>query len=157
MSDWQRQMDEMLRTWTQLQREMWAGWTKTVSSAGARPTEAWEQAMTAWNDAVRRSVTAPMEWAQLWAENMKASSRSGQDMSAWSEQMLSMTKAWTETQNKFWESWLEIVRNATPDAMKGLDTAAQQAFKTWQETVQKAMEAQQEFVRTWTSNIQEKK
>jgi hypothetical protein len=153
MTDWRRQSEEMMRTWTQMQREMWDGWTKAITkTTSTSPTQAWEQAMGAWQDAIQRTMTAQIEWAQLWADSMRTGMTMSREMNAWSEQMFNTMKAWTESQSKLWEGWMEMARSAAPDGiMKTFDENAQRAFKTWQDSVQKAIDAQQEFMRSWTA------
>ncbi len=152
--DWTKQAEEMLKTWTTSQQSMWDSWLKTIQGVGTtQTTETWEKSIETWKDSVQRALEAQNSWTKFWAESVVASSGSNKQTSDWSNQMVEMTKKWTDTQAQLWNSWFETIKKADPSAMAQNWNAEemQKIVGSWQEAAQKAMEAQMEWTRMLTS------
>lgn len=68
----------------------------------------------------------------------------------WNKQMEEMMNAWTETQRRMWENWLETMKQAARDmpsqaGAPGADYKAQ--LEAWEKSVHQALEAQSEWAR----------
>lgn len=152
--DWTKQAEDMLKTWTTSQQSMWDSWLKTIQSVGTTQTnETWEKSIETWKDSVQRALEAQNSWTKFWAESVVASSGSNKQASDWSNQMVEMTKKWTDTQAQLWNSWFETIKKADPSAMSQTwnTEEMQKIVESWQEAAQKAMEAQMEWTRMLTS------
>jgi hypothetical protein len=161
--DWQKQANEMIKTWTGTQQKVWETWVSSMQLMNT-PTspEAWQKTVETWRGTVKQALESQVELTRLWAEGVAASAVSMPTpaipgMAAvpgatagtveWTRQMLEMTRAWTETQVRFSETWFDLLKKAEPGAlMQTWDVGqAQKIMTTWQDAAQKAVEAQNEF------------
>lgn len=163
--DWQKQANEMIRTWTGTQQKVWETWTSSMQlMATPQSPEAWQRTVETWRGTVKQALESQVELTRLWAEGVAASAvnmpstpsvpgvpampaGSSAAMVEWTRQMLEMTRAWTETQVRFSENWFELLKKAEPGALSQSWDAnqAQRIMATWQDAAQKAVEAQNEF------------
>lgn len=153
MADWMKQAEDLMKTWTKAQQDVWETWKASMPTVGAaQATESWEKAVGFWKEALDRSHKAQTEWAQLWADSIKAQKGAPKELAAMTDQVLGTLKSWNESQAKFWESMLDTMQQATPEALRErMDEGSRVAFQTWQDAVKKAMEAQQELVAMWSN------
>jgi hypothetical protein len=152
MTDWTKQAEETMRTWTKAHQQLWESWKSAMPQAGATQAgEAWEKVVDYWKEAIDKSLGAQAEWADLWASSVRSQAGAPKELGAWTEQMASTMKTWTESQSQLWQDMLDSFKQATPEALAlRLDESAQAAFKTWQDAIQKAVEAQRELTKHWT-------
>jgi hypothetical protein len=69
----------------------------------------------------------------------------------WTKQAEETVKAWTDTQQKMWDSWLEMLgTNPVPAQANEL---WQKTMATWQEAVKNTLEAQTKWTETWAENL----
>ncbi len=151
--DWNKQAEEMLKTWTTSQQKMWDSWFKTMQTIGtSQAGDTWEKSIDTWKDSVKQALDAQTRWTQFWVESMTSGSGVGKPAAEWSTQMLEMTKRWSETQNQLWDNWFDTMKKSDPTAMaKNWNTdELQKIVQVWQETAQKTMEAQMEWTRMMT-------
>lgn len=160
--DWQKQANDMLKTWTGSQQKVWETWVSSMQLAATpQSPEAWQRTVETWRGTVRQALESQVELTRLWAESVAASSVSmpstpamggvspTTSMVEWSRQMLEMTRSWTETQVRFSENWFDLLKRAEPAslAQSWNPAQAQKILASWQEASQKAVEAQAEFGR----------
>jgi hypothetical protein len=163
--DWQKQANEMIKTWTGTQQKVWETWVSSMQlMASPQSPEAWQRTVETWRGTVKQALESQVELTRLWAEGVAASAVSMPSapsvpgmpamggaptaaMVEWTRQMLEMTRSWTETQVRFSENWFELLKKAEPGSMAQSWNAdqAQKIMATWQEAAQKAVEAQNEF------------
>jgi hypothetical protein len=168
--DWNKQANEMIKTWTGTQQKVYESWLTSMQlMAAPQSPEAWQKTVETWRGTVKQALEAQVELTRLWAESVSAaavnmptmpnmpgmpnmlgmSSMPGVPTSVveWTRQMLEMTRTWTETQMRFSENWFDTLKKADPGMLvQSWDmTQAQQIMNTWQEAAQKAVEAQSEF------------
>ena len=153
MTDWNKQADEVMKTWTKAQQDLWDTWRRSMPLAGAaQADENWNKAVTFWKEAVDRSLNTQMEWTKMWVDSIKAQKTMPKEMEAWTDQMLATMQTWNESQATFWENMLESVQKMTPERLRQqVEEGAQQAFQSWQDAMQRAISAQQEFAAFWMS------
>ena len=158
MADWMKQAEDLMKTWTKAQQDVWETWKSSIPTVGgAQASEAWDKAVGFWKEALDRSHKAQMEWANLWADSIKAQKGAPKELAAMTDQLLATMKTWNESQAKFWEGMLDSMQQATPDALKQrMDEGSQAAFKAWQEAVKRTMEAQQELMSLWSGKGEHK-
>lgn len=152
--DWNKQAEEMLKTWTSSQQKMWDSWIKTMQSLGTTQAgDTWEKSIETWRDSVKRALEAQTTWTQFWADSVNSGPGATKQAADWSKQMLDMTRRWTETQTQLWDSWFETMKKTDPSTMaQNWNTEeVQKIVQTWQEAAQKAMEAQMEWTKMWAS------
>lgn len=162
--DWQKQANDMIKTWTGTQQKVWETWVSSMQlMATPQSPEAWQRTVETWRGTVRQALESQVELTRLWAEGVGASAVSMPSaptipgvpampgatagMVEWTRQMLEMTRTWTETQVRFSETWFDLLKKAEPGMMaQSWDAAqAQKIMATWQDAAQKAVEAQTEF------------
>lgn len=156
--DWQKQANEMMKTWTGTQQKVWETWASSMQLATTpQSPETWQRMVDTWRGTVKQALESQVELTRLWAENVASSAVSMPNTAAmpgatgstveWTRQMLEMTRTWTETQVRFSENWFDLLKRSEPGALaQGWDMGqAQRIMSTWQEAAQKAVEAQNEF------------
>lgn len=159
--DWQKQANDMIKTWTSTQQKVWETWVSSVQLAAApQSPEAWQKTVETWRGTVKQALESQVELTRLWAESVAAASVNMPNTPAvpgmpgitggtveWTRQMLEMTRAWTETQVRFSENWFDLLKKAEPNVIaQTWDMGqAQKIMAGWQDAAQKAVEAQSEF------------
>ncbi len=159
--DWQKQANEMIKTWTTTQQKVWETWVSSMQlMATPQSPEAWQKTVETWRGTVKQALESQTELTRLWAEGVAASAVNVPNMPGvpmaiapttamveWSRQMLEMTRTWTDSQVRFSETWFDLLKKAEPGTMAQVwDMGqAQKIMATWQDAAQKAVEAQTEF------------
>ncbi len=150
-----KQAEVILTTWTQAQEKMWNGWFIAMQMQGfgnSQPTEVWEKTVETWEDSVKKTLDAQVEWTRLWAESFSTVSGMPNEMVEWARKGQEMTKHWAEVQGQLWENWFEIVKKLDSTMRAGTwEREGQKLTKVWQENVQKVMESQAEWFGLWTT------
>jgi hypothetical protein len=168
--DWQKQANDMIKSWTGTQQKVWETWVSSMQLM-TTPTspEAWQKTVETWRGTVKQALESQVELTRLWAEGVAAAAVSMPStpgmpgmpgmpampgmpspttgMVEWTRQMLEMTRSWTETQVRFSETWFDLLKKAEPGTLaQSWDMGqAQKIMSTWQDAAQKAVEAQTEF------------
>lgn len=152
--DWTARAEEILRTWTDVQRKMWESWHDAMRSAGtAQSTEAWKETIAIWSEAVNRALQAQVEWTKFWTDSMTTGSTTPTEVAEWSQRIIDIMKSWAETQTQLSERWFETMKQADPTTMAAPwdSKEAQKVVQDWQEATQKLLEAQMGWLRIWTA------
>ena len=152
MADWSKQTDELLQSWTKAQQQLWDTWKAAIPTNGTTQAfEAWEKVIDFWKEAIDKSFSAQAEWANMWANSIKSQPGAPKELGAWTEQVVSTMKTWTDSQAQLWQAMLDSTKQASPEALvKRLDENTQAAFKAWQDAVSRAVDAQRELSSYWT-------
>jgi hypothetical protein len=164
--DWNKQANEMIKTWTGTQQKVWDTWLTSMQLASTpQSPESWQKVVESWRGTVKQALESQLELTKMWAEGVAVASVSMPTVPGlpalptvpgvpsspveWTRQMLEMTRAWTDTQVRFSENWFDLLKKADPTSFsQGWDMSqAQKIMATWQEATQKAIEAQNEFSR----------
>jgi hypothetical protein len=159
MSDWTKQTEELMKTWGKAQQQFWDAWKAAMPKVGtAQATQTWGTMVTFWRQAIEQTARAQVEWANMWAESIRAQESAPKELKDWTDQIVSTTKTWTESQAQLWESILDTMNQSTPEQLiQHMDEGAHLAFQTWRDAVHKAVGAQKELTRYWTSGTGGKK
>lgn len=155
MMDWAEQTEEMMKTWTETQKNMWDNWLEMVQqgTGQTQAAELWQKTIETWENTVKSSLDTQMEWINTWAEKLNQTEGVSDEMTEWTKQAQNMSKRWNETQQQLWQSWFDMVKKADPVKMAGAwGEESQKAFKAWQESAQKAMDSQMEWASMWTTD-----
>ena len=152
-NEWNKQMEEMVRNWTDMQRQMWDQWLQSVKSTGfpgASGAEEWQKEyqrqLEAWEKAVRDALEAQLTWTREFTNKAGSSEHAPEAMNEMLRQSQEMMKSWTEAQAKLWDAWFDSVKNMDPSQMAGQwETDGQQVLKAWQEATQRAQDALREL------------
>lgn len=154
-TDWNKQAEEMIKTWTGAQQKMWEGWLGAMQGMGpnTKAGDTWEKSVQVWSDSVKSALEAQVAWTKFWADSMTAGSSTPKEVTEWSNQVLDMMKRWTETQTQLSESWFETMKKSDPATLTKTwnNEEAQKVVHTWQEAAQKILEAQMGWLRLWTA------
>ncbi len=160
-TDWNRQAEDMIKTWTGAQQKMWESWLSAMQgmSPAASSQEAWEKSVEVWSESVQNALEAQVAWTKFWADSMTTGTNTPKEVTDWSNQVLDMMKRWTETQKQLSESWFDSVKKADPTSMTTTwsNEEAQRVVQSWQEAAQKILEAQMGWLRIWTAAQSQKK
>lgn len=151
--DWTKQANDMLKTWTGTQQKVWESWVDTMQVSATTPSqEAWQKTVETWRGTVKQALASQVDLTRMWAESVnalpnKAGVSAPAGMADFTNNMLEMTKVFTETQTRFSENYFEMLKKADMGALAQMwnPSQAQKIMETWQEATHKAAEAQAEW------------
>lgn len=152
--DWTKQAEEVFKTWTSTQQKMVESWTETVKiMANPQAPDAWAKTVETWQGAFKKALESQVELTRLWSESVTAgvgSAGAPKEITAWTTQMVDMTKTWTETQARFSDSLFDMLKKSDPTTVAPVfnNEQSKKLIGTFQEATQKAMDAQLEWVRS---------
>lgn len=165
MSDWTKQTETLVNTWSNTQKQMWDNWLGAMESMSeqsnmGKSLETFEaerkKVVDTWEASVKQGLEAQAEWAKLWANNLKATKGTPKPMVDWAKQMQSMMKSWTDSQEELSKVWFEMVRKM--DMTDAADMGdSKQVVKAWQDAVDKSLEAQKNMTEFWSQAAIQKK
>jgi hypothetical protein len=149
--EWTKQSENLFKTWTDTQTKMWNDWIKLMQGVGkSQSSQIWEKTVEAWDESIKKTLDAQVEWTQRWAESCKGAPK---EMADWAKQGQDMIQGWTETQKQLWGNWFHIVKKLDP-AASGMNWGGgdgQKFLQGWQDAVQKGLDTQAEWVRLWSA------
>jgi hypothetical protein len=150
--EWAKQTEDMFKTWADVQKKMWDDMLKgTQGLWGSQPTQVWEKTMDAWEESVKKTLDAQVEWSRLWADGFTTAKGTPTEMAEWARQGQEMIKQWAETQRRLWEGWFDMTRKLRPSGFgANWPLEGQRFVQAWQDAVQKALDTQAEWARLWT-------
>jgi len=160
---WNKRMEEMVGTWTDMQHKMWDNWLQTVNSFGGnggQGAEAWKQEyrknLSAWESSVRQALEAQNQWARNWADAVTSEEGAPEVVSRWALQMQEMMKGWTEAQTQLWSAWFDSVKHLDPaEVADRWDSEGQQVLQAWREATERAQEILSDLSRVAVTNLDE--
>lgn len=153
-TDWTKQAEDIVKTWTGSQQKIWEGWLEILRSTGSSPnSDVWEKTISTWQDSVKSALDAQVTWTKFWADSISSSAGSSKQVSEWSNQTLEITKRWTETQSQLWDTLFEAIKKTDPSLLgkNWTPEEVQKAVQSWQDASRKLLESQLEIVRLWTN------
>ena len=147
MSDWTKQTEELVATWSDTQKQMWDNWLGAMESmSGNSNLEMFEterkKVVDTWEASVKQGLEAQAEWAKMWADSLKANKGTPKPMVDWAKQMQSMMKSWTDSQEELSKVWFEMVRKMDMTEASNMGDQSKQVVRAWQDAVDKSLEAQ---------------
>ncbi|WP_290652309.1 hypothetical protein [Aquisalimonas sp.] len=151
--DWNKQMEQLVSSWTETQRKMWDSWLATVKQFSENLPEgaggagaSYKANLEAWEKAVRQALEAQNEWAKRFST--QAGQQSPESMEQWSKQVQEMMKGWTESQQQLWDAWLSSMRKMDMSEMSSQwEKESRQVMEAWQQAAQRAQETMVELAR----------
>ena len=160
--EWAKQMEDMGKIWTEAQKKMWEDSLKAMQGFGkSQATEGWQKTIEAWEESLKKTQYAQIEWTRMWAESFATGSGAPKEMAEWAQQGQDMIRRWAETQIQLWESWFGIVKKLDPSILGGIggnwEADSQKVVQIWKEAVRNASDAQVEWGRLWTAGRAGKK
>lgn len=69
----------------------------------------------------------------------------------WAKQSEEMMKAWTDTQKKMWDNWLDTMQKAA--GQNQVAEMWQKTVDTWEQTVNSTLDAQAEWTKMWADSL----
>lgn len=150
--EWAKQAEHIFRTWTDVQKNLWDDWLKGVQGlANAHPADVWVKTAEAWEDSVKKTLDAQVQWTQLWVDSIASVQGTPQEKAEWAHQGQAMMQRWIDTQRQLWDGWFQVVKRLSPSlAGESWDREGQQFLQAWQEAIQKALDAQVNWVHFWS-------
>jgi len=152
--DWNKQAEEMVRTWTDVQKKMWEGWLAPVQAATDRAGEnEYGKALETWETSVKRALEAQVDWTRLWAEGLGAGKAGTEAAANAAQQAHEMMKLWTDAHKQLWENWFTALRQLDPTRLGGAtgwEHEAQRVMQLWQDAAKSAQEAMAEWTALWS-------
>lgn len=155
MSDWTKQTEQFVNTWTSAQKDMWDNWlsaAQTMSKGvNLSALEAERQkVIDSWEASVKKGLEAQAEWAKMWADTLADNKNTPKPMLEWAKQMHEMMKSWSASQEQLSHVWFEMVKKMDSTGLSGnWENQGAELMKAWQDAAQKALEAQQNMSKYW--------
>ena len=153
--DWNKQAEDMMKTWTETQKKMWDNWLDVAQPGSVQPqfAELWQQTMETWEGTVKSTLAAQNEWTQSWVSSVEQAGLP-KELAELLKQGQEMSNQWAEAQQKLWQSWFSLMKDIEPTTFAPKwEDEGKKAFETWQEAAQKVMDAQKEWQSTWAEQV----
>lgn len=152
---WNKQMEEMVGTWTDMQHKMWDSWLQAVNSFGgqsAKGADVWKQSyhknLDAWEKSVRQALDAQTQWVHNWADRVSDGDGSPEVVGRWASQVQQMMKGWTDAQSQLWSAWFDSVKHLDPaEAADRWENEGEQVLQAWREATERAQDTLSEWSR----------
>lgn len=156
---WNRQMEEMVGAWTDMQRNMWDGWLRAVKGFGDKGgggsevvQREYRRNLEAWERSVREALESQAQWTRVWADKIGEQQADTEASRQWVEQTQAMMKGWTEAQAQLWNAWFDSIKGLDANQAAGRwESEGQQVLQAWQEATQRA----QETLAEWAQAVSE--
>jgi len=151
---WQKQMEEMLSSWTETQRRAWDQWMDAVKgmAPGAEQVQAqYHQQLDAWEQAVREALERQQEWAETISKQTGQSGPQQEMAEQWMEQLQQAMKGWTEAQSQLWDNWMANIKRMESGAGSGempWAMGGEEVVKAWQRASEQAQKTMQEWAQS---------
>jgi hypothetical protein len=151
--DWTKQAEDMVKTWTDVQKTMWERTIKLAETAREdSAAETWERVsqrvVEAWRESVLRALQAQAEWTRIWSERLAESAGMPTEVAESARRFHGVVQTWTDVQARLWEGWFETVQKASPEH---LSSAWDQLMSGWRQGAQRILDAQSQWGQLWTS------
>ena len=156
MSDWTKQTEQLVNTWSDTQRSMWDNWLGAMEQMSAgNNLKAFEderkKVVDTWESSVHKGLEAQSQWAKMWADSLASNKSTPKPMLEWAKQMQDMMKSWTDQQENLSKVWFEMMKKMDASDMTEMwESQGTQMMKTWQEAVDKSLEAQKSMTDMWS-------
>jgi len=159
---WNKQMEEMVGSWTDMQRRMWDNWLVSVkrfgengAGAGMEPggdvEQEYHKNLKAWEQSVNQALEAQNAWARKWSEQGGQEQQMPAAASEWNAKIQEMMKGWTDSQQQLWTAWFESIRTMDPSkATSQWENESKQVMEAWQQAAERA----QETLADWAKSAQ---
>lgn len=151
--EWNKQAEEMVKAWTEVQQRIWESWLTPLRSVqGGMAGETYQKALDAWEGAVTKALDAQVDWTQRWAEGMSTGQPGSEAASSSARQAQEMMKFWTDSQKQLWSNWFGALRRLDMGKSAGemWEQQSQQMVKAWQDAAKTAQSAMAEWTALWT-------
>lgn len=151
--DWCKHTQEMLKSWTDTQQQMWDSWLQGLqgtdeSAAG----DTWLKMIEIWQRSANDIFTAQTKLSQIWLESLKNVEPGTENAAAWTKQVREMFKQTCELQHRLWDSYFAALKNADPSKLPDpLGQETKELFRSWQQAAQKAMDTQAQLFANWSN------
>ncbi len=112
--DANKQAQDLMRTWMEVQQRTWENWFKTMQQMGANTAAGMfererERSTEAWEQAVQQAMDAQAEWMRTWMQSMIPQGGAAPNLNL-GQQGQDMLQNWTNTQTQLWEGWFATAR-----------------------------------------------
>jgi len=149
--DLNKQAEEMVRSWTDVQKKMWEGWlTPMQGLQGAAAQNEYTRALETCEGSVRKALDAQVEWTKMWAEGLSAGQATTEVAATAAKRTHEMMKLWTDAHKQLWDNWFTTLRQLDPSRMAAAgiwEKESQKVIQMWQD----AAKAAQEAMAQWTA------
>ncbi|MCB9078043.1 MAG: hypothetical protein H6631_10660 [Anaerolineaceae bacterium] len=156
MMDWTKQTQDMFKSWTDTQKQMWDSWLQVVQKGGQpfQNNEIWQKTIETWENTVKSTLSTQSEWMKKWTDTLNTQQNVPQELVKWADQTEGMLKQWTSTQEQLWAGWFDMMKKADLSKLgESFDMDGKKAFEAWQESAKKIQDAQEQMVKMWTANL----
>jgi len=156
--NWQKQMEDMMQTWTETQKKMWDGWAEALKGNGigvAPSNEMWLKTLDTWQGMVNNGLDTQTQWATMWSDNVVKIEGVPAPTLEWAKQAQEVNTRWSGLQKEMWEKWFEFVKKIEPGKMPPVSQEEfQTMFQTWQQATQEIIKMQTDWLNSTATAAQ---
>lgn len=154
--EWNKQAEDMVKAWTDVQKKMWESWlTPMQANAPAGAEGAYRKAVETWEGSVKRALDAQVDWTRRWAEGLSAGQAATEAAAASARQVHEVLRLWTDQHRQLWETWFNTLKQLDAGRASGAamwEKEAQKVMQVWQDAAKAAQQAMTE----WTAVVAKK-
>jgi hypothetical protein len=144
-------VEEMTKTWMDMQQKAWSTWSGAAKSFTEPQTAPkWQEMMETWQTSVHKALETQTEGLRIWTEAVASVSGLPEGLAESAQQFQKMSKQWADVQKQLWDSWFQMTKNFDPgQMMEAMGADTQSMVKLWQEMFKNAADAQSEWMKSW--------
>lgn len=139
MKETQKMMNQMMKSWSNTQRQMIDQWLDMVEGAsGPQAGQMWKQTLSVWESSVKRTMEAQNATMNSWMSQIQEVDGMPEEAKERVEEGKAIMKQWTETQGDLWEKWFETMRTMDPSAYESnWQEMAKHSVSVWRDYSEK--------------------
>ena len=152
MSDWTKQTEELVNTFSNAQKKLWDGWFKAVESATKEsPIKSLEderlRILDTWQTSVKQGLETQAECLRAWADGVGVAPGADE----WAKQSQEVMTRWAATQEEFLDSCFDAARKVDTSGVDAAwQTQGKKALEACREATDQGVKAQQDLTALWT-------
>jgi hypothetical protein len=99
--DGPKQTQEMMKSWTEIQRTIWDSWFQTLGESGkSQTTGAWQKTIDSWQKSVNNRLAAQSKLMHMWIDSLNNAKGNLDQVTEWVTQAEEMTRRMNEAQKQ---------------------------------------------------------
>ena len=156
--NWNQQVEDMMKTWTDTQEKVWNDFFNSVQGMSkSQSARMWESTLGVGEDMLTNMFKMQSEWLAAWVNGLAGMEGVPAQAVESARQFQEMATRWNKTQADLLKNWFGMLKKFAPTRPTDAWTEMpQNMFKSWQDTTESIMDAQVNWMRSWMGQARKK-
>lgn len=139
-----QQMRDQAQAWTDAQNKLWSTWLEQLQPGQTAGNDVWTQGVERWESAVRGVLDNQAEALRQWAEQIKDSAATPDEVKRLTDQGVEAMTRFQEIQGRMWEQWFNLLKGGSQADPSRL--ADESAVDAWREMTERFIQIQSDWL-----------